>query len=395
MTVCGYNLAQDEYQVSVVAAAPIDNAPRDRDPWLLVAWILVALLFATQWYVYDGSRGTASPYVYYLGWSCLVWALAPVVIWFARRQPFSSQTWPRWLGLHLVASSALASVQSLGEALVKWERVAHAVPFQALASHYLLQHLQLYVVAYWGLVAVAEVLRMHDRATRHRLYTAELERRLSEAHLGVLRAQLRPHFLFNTLQTAVVLLRENPRAAEDTLLNLSALLRASLSDFQENEVPLRKELQFLRSYATIQQLRFGKRLQIRLCADQDTLDLSIPALILQPLVENAVKHGVEAHKGNDVVTVRAHQEHGLLTLEVQNCSSRLSATVEQLSTHGVGLVNTRERLRHLYGEQQSMELTNLQPCGVCVRLAFPAHQASVQEARGASRNRSDTYATSR
>lgn len=350
------------------------DTPRLGNAWLPMAWILIVLLFSTQWYAYDGSRGTASPYLYYLGWSCLMWALAPLVLWFARRHPLRARAWKHWLALHFAASVALSALQVLAEALVKWARISQELSFQAIASHYVLQHVQLYLLTYWALLAVAEFLRLHNQVNQRQLRATQLEVQLSAARLEALHAQLQPHFLFNTLQTAVILLHENPHAAEEVLLNLSALLRASLSEFRTNEVPLRKELQFLSCYVDIQRHRFGKRLHVELDIDRTTLDFAVPSLVLQPLVENAIRHGVGAHKGSDVVAVRAMHEEGQLRLEVQNHNSTLGAPLDELVTRGVGLANTRARLRQLYGEDQALRLFTLQPRGVCVRVTLPAHK---------------------
>lgn len=342
---------------------------------LLAAWPAMALLFATLWYVYDATRYSASPYAYYVGWSCLIWAPAPLVLWLAQRRPLQSHTWRRWLALHVTASVLLSFFLVLIEASIKWVRDPDGILLSVSVAHYFRQHLQLYVLAYWTVLAAAEFYRAHEHARERELAAIRLETKLTAARLEALSAQLQPHFLFNTLQTAVTLVHEDPQGAEDVLLRLSALLRASLSEFRTPEVPLRKELEFLDCYLGIQQRRFGERLRYELNIDERVLELAVPSLVLQPLVENAIRHGVGTHRGPDTVRVNALRELDQLTLEVSNLNGRLEGEPETLLTRGVGLANTSARLRELYGRQQSLQLLQLEPSGVCVRLRFPARAA--------------------
>ena len=339
---------------------------------LFAAWPPATLLFATLWYAYDATRYSASPYAYYLGWSCLMWAPAPLVLWLAHRRPLQAPTRMRWLALHLSTSFLLSTLLVLIEAGIKWLRDPSEMLLSASIAHYFRQHVQLYVLTYWTVLAGAGFYRAHERARERELATTRLETQLTAVRLEALSAQLQPHFLFNTLQTAVTLVHEDPQGAEDMLLRLSSLLRASLSEFRTPEVALRKELEFLDCYLGIQQRRFGERLRFELKVDERVLDLAVPSLVLQPLVENAIRHGVGTHRGADLVTVNALREADQLTLEVRNFLGRLNGEPERLLTRGVGLANTSARLRELYGQQQSLQLLRLEPGGVCVRLRFPA-----------------------
>jgi two-component system LytT family sensor kinase len=303
-----------------------------------------------------------------------MWALAPLVLWFARRHPIQTRTWQRSIALHIAVSVALSTLQVLVEAGFGWLRAQHSLSFQAALSHYFVQHVQLYLLTYWALVAAAQFYRLYDESRNRQLRAARLETQLSTARLESLRSQLQPHFLFNTLHAAVGLVHEDPDGAEDVLLRLSQLLRASLMDLNSNEISLRKELEFIECYVGIQQRRFGERLRVRHSIDSTILDFAVPSLILQPLVENAIQHGIGTHKESDLISVTAVQNGSNLRLEVCNRSSTLSGTPEQLLSRGVGLANTNARLRELYGERQSLQLLNLEPRGVCVRLEFPARQ---------------------
>jgi two-component system, LytTR family, sensor kinase len=358
----------------------IDITGGQRNParvWIaLGALILIVFLFATQWYAYDVTRRSASPYIYYVGWSFFMWAMAPLVLWFARRHPIKATTWQRSIAMHVAVSVTLSAIQVVLEAGLAWVRAQHGLTFHAALSHYFVQHLQLYLLTYWALVTGAQFYRLYEEARNRQLRAARLEVQLSAARLQSLRSQLQPHFLFNTLNAAVGLIHEDPEGTEEILLRLSQLLRVSLADFHTNEIPLRKEMEFIDCYVAIQQRRFGERLHFEQIFDQRVLDLAVPSLILQPLVENAIRHGIGTHKENDRITIKAFSEDSALVLEICNFSSTLNEASERLPSRGVGLANTRARLQELYGERQSMQLFNLQPRGVCVRLALPARQVS-------------------
>jgi two-component system, LytTR family, sensor kinase len=205
------------------------------------------------------------------------------------------------------------------------------------------------------------------------LRQAQLETRLASAELEMLRMQIHPHFLFNTLQAAITLVQDDPRAAEDVLLRLSELLRISLDQMGTNEVPLARELEFLDLYVGIQRQRFGDRLSVEIHADPSTLEYQVPSLLLQPLVENAILHGIGKHKGEDLIEVFAHLENGGLQLEVWNGNSVVDDASEKLLMHGVGLRNTKARLEQLYGPDASLIIRSLARRGAAVLIFIPAH----------------------
>jgi len=265
-------------------------------------------------------------------------------------------------------------MQVVSEASLGWLRAQHGLSFPAALSHYFVQHVQLYFVTYWALVAAAQFYRLHDESRNRQLRAARLEMQLSAARLESLRSQLQPHFLFNTLNTAVGLVHEDPEGTEEILLRLSQLLRASLGDLHLSQVPLRKEMEFIDCYVGIQQRRFGERLCVEQQIERRLLDFAVPSLILQPLVENAIRHGIGTHKEKDKVIIKAFLDAGHLVLEVCNSGSTLNDAPERLLSRGVGLANTRARLQELYGEGQTMQLSNLEPRGVSVRLSFPAQR---------------------
>ena len=200
---------------------------------------------------------------------------------------------------------------------------------------------------------------------------AQLESRLASAELEKLRMQIHPHFLFNTLQAAITLVQDDPRAAEDVLLRLSELLRISIDQIESNEIPLARELEFLDLYTGIQQRRFGDRLSVETHSDTDTLNLLVPPLILQPLVENAIRHGIGKHKGSDCVEIFVQKRNEELHIEVWNSNSVVEGATEQLFLRGVGLRNTRARLEQLYGASGQLFFRPLAKGGAGVVITLP------------------------
>jgi two-component system LytT family sensor kinase len=351
----------------------------ERHKKLLVAacWLAVVFLFATQWFVYDAARGSADPFRYYLWWSCYTWGvLTPVVVSFARHNPINAGTWKRALPLHLGAGFVLVAAEISIEAMIGKLRLHHDLSVQEALRHYFTRHAQVSLLTYWMLVIAVQLYEVVDEARKRELRASRLEAQLTAAQLEVLRAQIHPHFLFNTLQAATTLIHEDPDGAEDILLRLSELLRVSVDESHSQEIPLERELEVLDLYMGIQARRFGDRLRFEVSIDQNVRDCMVPALILQPLVENAILHGIGKHKGTDTVSIRGFQKGEVLRLEVLNLNSHLEEK-PLISRRGVGLANTRTRLEQLYGKQQELRLQNLEPTGVCAELSIPLRSAPV------------------
>jgi two-component system LytT family sensor kinase len=343
-------------------------------------WVLVVVIFASQWWLYDAIHNHAERFAYYLATSVYLWGvLTPVVLWLARRKPIDSRTWRQALPLHVAASLALTGVGVFVEALLGWLPHAAEWQFQDALRHYFTQHTQISLVTYWVLLGGAHLYRIYDRARNRELHAAQLEAQLAEARLTALRNQLQPHFLFNTLQAATTLIYDDPEGAEEILLSLSELLRISLQALRLQEFPLSQEIEFLKHYTGIQQRRFGDRLRFNFQIESGLGGCAVPTLVLQPLVENAIRHGVGKHKEPDAVSVRAFSSQDQLHLEVSNITSKLDEAPERLFSHGVGLANTRARLEQLYGVEQSFQIRNLEPRGVVVLISIPLRSLAASE----------------
>jgi len=218
------------------------------------------------------------------------------------------------------------------------------------------------IVFYFALLGCAIAIDSRERA---RTLAAEL----AQAQVRALQMQLHPHFLFNTLHAIRVLVREDPAAAERTLTLLGDLLRQTLAGAEQQTVPLKQELTFLGLYLEIEQTRFSDRLNIRFDVAPDALDLLVPNLILQPLVENAIRHGVSKRSEPGRVIVRGRRRNGTLELGVENDGPPLGpGGVERM---GIGLATTRERLHRLYGGDASLVLSDLPEGGVVAEVRLP------------------------
>jgi LytS/YehU family sensor histidine kinase len=203
-----------------------------------------------------------------------------------------------------------------------------------------------------------------------------LEKHLAQAKLQALQMQLNPHFLFNTLHSISSLMHKDVEAADRMIARLSDLLRAALDGAGTQQVTLRQELDLLQLYLSIEQIRFGSRLTVKMDIAPDTLGAQVPNLILQPLVENAIKHGIEPRAWPGCIESQARRQEGNLALIVSDNGAGLG--LNGVIKEGVGLANTRARLRELYGTAQSFELVRGRDGGVRVELSIPFHEEQVE-----------------
>lgn len=221
---------------------------------------------------------------------------------------------------------------------------------------------------YWVIVSIVHALIYYRRSREKEMSSRELEARLTEAKLQALRMQLHPHFLFNTLNAISTLVHTNPKAADEMIGNLSELLRATL-DTTEQEISLRRELEFLDRYLEIQQARFRDRLKLEKSVAENTLAALVPTLVLQPLVENAIRHGVEPQTGTGLVRISAavNGANVLITIEDDGPGT------QNKGSGGIGLANTRARLEQLYGTAGILRLLSPER-GFAVQVQLPYHE---------------------
>src|SRR5262245_20603415 len=229
------------------------------------------------------------------------------------------------------------------------------------------------VLVYWSLVGVCQAITNFRSSQERGRRAAELEARLASAKLQALRMQINPHFLFNTLNSIATLVYVNPRAADEMLGDLSELLRRSLDSMEEQEIPLEQELEFIGTYISIEQKRFGERLRLERSVPDELMKALVPTLILQPLVENAIRHGIEPRRGPGLISIEAKQENKQLHLMVRDNGRGLpGADSNNSQPRGIGLANTQARLQGLYGQDQSFSFgrAETQGCQVDVYIPF-------------------------
>lgn len=230
------------------------------------------------------------------------------------------------------------------------------------------------------LVSAAQAVLWSRRAQERERRALAAEARFAEARLAALRMQINPHFLFNALNGIATLIHIDPRAADAMLGHLGELLRASLDDANAGEVPLRRELDFVRRYLAIEQARFGERLRVEERISDDVLDAPVPAFILQPLVENAIKHGVSAVRGPGVVTLVAARDGGRLRLEVLDTGPGPGEAAGAKPGSGIGLANTRARLAQLYPGRHELAILPREGGGCAARIILPLGGAAASGA---------------
>jgi len=348
-------------------------------------WTLLGLVFSTQLYLAE-QRFSAHPSTW---WQALrselpdwyLWGiLALVVRALARRFRIDRENWERAVPIHFGASLTLGFLHLvLATAVQAVLRGAEPYPFLPKLVDNFAASYHWNLLIYWAIVALVHARDYARDAQEHRVRAAELETSVAEARLQALTLQLRPHFLFNTLNAIAELIHEDPDAAERMVGRLADLLRQTLETDGASEVPLATELELVDRYLDIEAVRFQDRLQVRWEVAGDARAAGVPAMILLPLVENAVRHGVSARPGPGVVGIRARRDADTLHLEVWDDGPGLEATARGAARggRGIGLANTRARLAQLYGATHRVELLDGIPGGLVVRLSLPYRAARV------------------
>lgn len=227
------------------------------------------------------------------------------------------------------------------------------------------------VVLYWVVVLVFYLVEYYRRYQHGVVHAAHLNGELAQAQLRWLKSRLHPHFLFNTLHTISALVREDPETAERMIARLSDLLRLALRDSAMQEVELRQELEYLDIYLDIERVRFDDRLSVRFDIQPDTARALVPGLLLQPIVENAIRHGIGGRTGQGVIRIQSSREGSRLCLSVVDNGVGLRTATDEDVREGVGLSSVRGRLERLYGRSHSLVLRNLPAGGMEARITFP------------------------
>jgi two-component system, LytTR family, sensor kinase len=351
--------------------------------WIAALWCAGAVFVASQSIVLRHLEGRhleeiglfATEFASWLPWLAAI----PIVIGLARRFPIQRRPSVRGIAAHLLAWAVISMTMGAWWAGLQvlfnpwdhprtpdfWETWSTTQFFQAVNS----------LAAYLLIVTITYMVDARDKVARQVVETARLNEELSKAQLAALRRQMEPHFMFNTLNSIAGLVRDNRGdAAVNMIVGLSELLRRASEDSHRPQVSLAEEVEYLQRYVDIQKLRFGERLQISVDIPADLLDAQAPSLLLQPLVENAIKHGISARVAGGAVRVAAARQAGRLVLSVYNDGPGFPPDWET-SGAGIGLANLRTRLKILYGDAAELRMERAGSDGVEVIVTLPLAEA--------------------
>jgi signal transduction histidine kinase len=312
--------------------------------------------------------------------------LLPSVVWVARRFPLDSGNRLRNISVHAAGAMTFALVRFAAmtavRLLVLTDIKSPSVTWWVYAQRQFLWDVDWCLMVYSAIVGASHALAYYHESQGRKLKEAQLETRLIEARLKTLEAELHPHFLFNTLHAISTLVHRDPESADRMISRLSDLLRITFDRSGEATVSLKEEIDFLQKYLDIEQTRFQDRLTVQVDVDPDVFDAEVPRMILQPLVENAMKHGIAQSADKGHVQIAAGRDDDRLWMEVRDNGGGLhGGTLKKLRT-GVGLSNTRARLEVLYPERHRLTFTQVHG-GLAVRVEIPFHRAA-DAAAGAS-----------
>jgi hypothetical protein len=301
--------------------------------------------------------------------------LAPMIMRLALKYELGRRRWRVQALVHLAGLLSYAIVHTtilLGARalLFRRGRPTTLAGFGTYAGKDFLMQLDWLLMSYLFLAGLAHALAYRRESEARALDAAHLETRLVEAQLQALQRQLQPHFLFNTLNTISGLMHTNLKAADAMIARLGDLLRMTFHSSGTQAVPLRQELDVLQKYLEIEQTRFGDRLKVAIHVDPETLDAEVPNLLLQPLAENAIRHGIAPYARPGWIAVEAAREGPKLKIEVRDSGNGLPSNSLAALNAGVGLRNTRARLEHLYASSHQLTFKNLDD-GFCVTVRIP------------------------
>jgi signal transduction histidine kinase len=349
---------------------------------IFAVWTALAFFFTGQLYYtrllserpvtwgYAASQQFIYPYLWAAG--------TVVVLWLANRFPVEGRRWAGHVLLHLLFATAFVFVIS-----GTFQIIYHFLFMHGPGKHYEPWTTLQWIIynssenygIYGMLLLLNQVFRYYRRFREGELRTSRLQTQLTQAQLEALKMQLQPHFLFNTLHSISALLHRDPDAADRMIARLGDFLRLTLENSGAQEVSLQKELEFLTCYLEIERVRFQDRLTTKLDVEPAALDTPVPNLILQPIVENALRHGVAQTRGPGRVEISAKRENGSLRIRVWDNGPGLKAITrpDDGLKVGLGLSNTRARLEQLYGASHRFEMENAPQGGLLVTLEIPAH----------------------
>jgi len=351
--------------------------------WL--CWTFIGLVFTSQ--LYFGALRSEQP----MPWSraaftqftfSYLWALAtPLVLWLSSRFQIERQNWRRNLLIHFFFSLILVFVVSSAHQIIVYLNYGYPQgrPYRFANTLGSVSYNASENFAIYGLIILlCHSFGYYSRYRKGELKSAQLESMLAQAELQSLKMQLHPHFLFNTLHSISALLHSDVEAARKMLVRLGDFLRFTLENAGTQEVSVQQEMEFLKGYLEIEQIRFQDRLTIRIDVEPQALDIKVPNLILQPIVENAIRHGIAPRSTPGLIEICVKRENSMLRIEVRDNGPGLPVNHSciKLFKGGLGLANTRARLQQLYGAAHRFELENNPAGGLTVTLEVPSNSTN-------------------
>jgi len=357
--------------VKIWPASTLPGKLREARTIFLISTALGLLLFAYK-YLDFAARGYKIPFGLPLieeltgAWSAGL--LFPFVARLARLFPLDRRGWPARLPVHLLGVVAFSAVHTC----IMWSSRTVIVPWFGLGAYdygdMRVRFFMEFAIDVVGYAIMVGLVYFSDRRVRN----AELEATLSQARLHNLRLQLQPHFLFNALNTISELMYEDPQTADGMMASLCELLRSTLTESHAQEVPLQQELKFLGLYLNVMKLRFEDRLEVSMSIEPGAEHAMVPQLLLQPLLENAIRYGVDPESAKVRVALNARRAGELLEIQVRDHGPGAGAWPLR---EGVGLRNTSSRLAQLYGSAHRFGFNNCADGGFAVHLALPFRPA--------------------
>jgi signal transduction histidine kinase len=393
---CGGELARRPRRVTLPEAAENDPDVPGVRAWLVWAlsfgvWTFIGLAYTITIYQLYRSTGGSMSFRSVLSLQSsqvlTYFLLTPFVFALANRYPVQRGNWPK-RSLLLLAGGLVFTVAQVAlrgmtpyafwDPRVRhwvsaiWDSQAHVfrIQWHMYESLFLTNVVDDVFTTYLPIVLIAYVVSYYQRLRQRELRTSQLQTQLAKAHLQALKSQLQPHFLFNTMHSISALMLTDVRAADRMMTRLSDLLRMSLEAEGTQVTTLSRELEFVNCYLEIEKIRFEERLNVVWDISPETLDAQVPHLLLQPLVDNAVKHGISRLPTAGEIRITAETRNGELQLEISDNGPGFGKP-GSLQHNGLGLRVTRERLESLYGEDQSMELLSPPEGGAAVRIGIP------------------------
>ena len=350
------------------------NPRKSRWLWIACIWLALGLLSAIQNIIFMRAQVLRLPWLHTfisLLFIWLPWALAtPFVLDLGRKYPLRLRPFSTWFR-HFAAYASISLVSAAW--FVCLDKLLTPLSIKGSLLNDWFDTLKMQSVfdltLYSSVLLVGYMLDYRERLARQQTEAAKLNEQLSKAQLSALRQQIQPHFLFNTLNAVVGLVRDGRNdAAVSMIVILSELLVRVLKDSDRHETSLGEELAFVQKYLYIQKMRFADRLRLLINVPKDLLSARVPTFVLQPIVENAIKHGIAKRAQGGLIQIRAARSNGSLILDVYNEGPDLLPDTKQ---SGTGLSNMRIRLEALYGTTFSLKMRNQEPCGVEVSVSVP------------------------